>query len=216
MRPDQQLRGFLDRSSITSELRSRGFSRSGQTWTRTSGGVAHVIDFQRSRFSDPGTVKFTINMGVALDAIWRLYSGDGLGGAIHEADCFPRFRVGEVLGGFRREATDIWWTIAENNGSDEVAAEVKSAVLERCLPILDRLDSADAVFRFVQDEAPPRHANAPFTRIILAIVHHLHGDIRKATSLLEELESHSSLGVEWRNRIRDVRTRLGQVHISGE
>ena len=216
MRPEQQLRGFLDRSSITSELKNRGFSSRGQTWTRTSNGVAHVIDFQRSRFSDPGSVKFTINVGVALDDIWRMYSGEGLGGAIHEADCFPSFRVGEALGGFRKEATDVWWTIGENDGSDEVAAEVKSAVLESCLPILDRLDSVDAVFRFVQEEAPPKHANAPFTRIILAIVHHLHGDVQKAASLLDELESSSRLGVEWRNRICDVRTRLGRVRSSGE
>lgn len=216
MRPEQQLRAFLDRSSISSELKSHGFSRSGQTWTRTSGGVAHVLDFQRSRFSDPGSVKFTINVGVALDDIWWVYSGDGLGGAIHEADCFPRFRVGEALGGFRRDATDVWWTIGANDGSDALAAEVKSAVLERCLPILDRLDSVDAVFRFVQEEAPPKHANAPFTRIILAIVYHLHGDVQKATSLLDEIESSSRLGVEWRNRIRDVRARLGRVRSSGE
>lgn len=195
MRPEQQLRSFLEQSSIPAELKSRGFRRSKLTWTRTSGRVAHVIDFQRSRFSDPGSVDFTINVGVALDDIWRVYSGEGFGGAIREDQCYSRFRVGEALGGFRSDATDRWWTIGANVDSDALAAEVKSTVLERCLPILDRLDSVDAVFRFVQEEAPSRRIDA-FTRIMLAIVSHLHGDVQKATSLLDDIESSSRLGVE--------------------
>lgn len=208
MQPTQLLGGFLDSSSIASELKSRGFLRSGLSWTRISSGVAHLIEFQRSRFSDPGSVDFTINIGVALEAVERLYSGEGFGKRIHEADCFPRFRVGEVLGGFRRGATDVWWTVSENDCTDDLATEVRSTVLEKCLPILDRLNSVEAVFRFVQEEAPPRHASAPFNRIILAIVHRLRGELQKSASLLDEIESDSRLGEDWRNRIRDVRTRL--------
>jgi hypothetical protein len=207
MRPVQQLQYFLERSSIPSDLRSRGFQRSGLTWTRVSGGVAHLIDFQRSRFNDPGSVKFTINIGVVLKDLWWVYSGENLSRRIHEADCFPRFRVGEALGGFRDEARDLWWTLIENDGSDGPTAEVRSALFERCLPILDRLNSVDAIYHFVQEEAPPRHLH-PFTRIALAILCHLHGDADRAATELDALELNSRLGEEWRTRIRDVRARL--------
>lgn len=207
MRPEQQIRAFLERSSITADLKSLGFRRSGLTWMRMRGGVAHVIDFQRSRFSDPGSLKFTINIGVALNDIWRVYYGKDLGGAIHEADCFPRFRIGEVLGGFREDFRDVWWTLIENDGSEGPAAEVRSALLEKCLPILDRLNSIGAIYRFVQEEAPPKHPH-PGTRVDLAILYHLHGDADRAESELDALELNSRLGEEWRTRIRDVRDRL--------
>lgn len=215
MRPEQQLRGFLDRSSITTALKSRGFSKSGQTWTRSRGGVAHLLSFQRSRFCELGSVTFTVNVGVASEDIRRVYLGDSLGYAIHEADCFPSFRVGEVLGGFRGEATDIWWTLAADGGSEELAAEVKSAILESCVPILDRLDSSEAVFHFVQKEAPSRFASTPFARINLAIAHHLYGDVQRAKWLLDELEANPKIGVDWRTRIQDVRTRLRHARGSG-
>lgn len=175
---------------------------------RTHGGVAHVIEFQRSRFADPDTVKFTINAGVALDDVWRVYSGNSLGSTIHEADCFPRFRIGEALSGFQKNAMDVWWTIGANANSAAVAAEVKSSVVEVCIPIMDRLESVDAVFRFVLEEVPPKHLHAPFTRINMAILYHLHGDFQKAMALLEEIESNTRIGSEWRSRICDIRSRI--------
>ena len=202
MRSHELLRRFLESSSIAASLEERGFVRSRLTWTRTQPGIAHVVDFQRSRYDDPGTVCFTINLGVALDDVWRAYDGSGLARKIDEAVCFPRFRVGEVLDG-----SDVWWTIPAGGAGEKLITEVKTSLFGRCVPILDRLSDLDAVFRFVRDEAPPKHPY-PFTSISLAIVFHLHGEVDEAESILRALESNPRVGEGWRARIGDVRARL--------
>ena len=62
--------------------------RTGLTWRRTENGIAHVVDFQFSRFGDPGSATFTINLGAAFEDVWQVYYGHGFGATINEADCF--------------------------------------------------------------------------------------------------------------------------------
>jgi len=214
VRPNQLLQAFLKESSILKALKERGFRKSGSTFMRRAeGGAAHVVDFQVSRYSDSGSAKFTINFGVALEEVWQVYYGHGVGTRVNEADCFPRFRVGEVIGEFGERAKDVWWTFVEGAAPVDIGAEVKACLLDRCLPILDRLDSIESVFQFLREEAPLRHP-APSTMIDWAIVCHLHGDADQAESLLSELRSNSRLGDDWRVRIDDVRARLAGPPIS--
>lgn len=213
----RQLLDFLDRSSIVSELENRGFKRTRLTWTQRDGGVARVVDFQRSRFSDPGTVHFTVNLGVALDRVRQIYTGAHLGQRIDEGSCFPSFRVGETPGGFHGQTGDVWWTISEGATPDrELAVRLKTELVAKWLPLLERLSSVDAVLRFAREELPPAQPRAPFNRITLAILHHLHGEVELAKSLLDELESNAKLGEDWRDRARRVRARLAGAGNSRE
>jgi hypothetical protein len=130
---------------------------------------------------------------------------------IGESYCFPRFRIGEAMGGFSGKSRDVWWTVVESEVQTDLDGAVESALYERGLPILDRLVSVDSVYRFVRDVAPPRYAH-PYTRICQAIVCHLHGDVSQAESLLIGLEANRRVSNEWRVRIKDVRGRLASIN----
>lgn len=206
---DSLLHRFLDRSSITTVLSKSGFRRFDLTWIRQLGSVSHIIEFQRSRFSGDGTEEFTINLGVAIEEVERIYSGEGFRRTIQESDCFPRFRVGEVLGGFSRGARDIWWQLSETQEYADLADEVKTIVVSTCVPVLDQLRSIDSVFDFITTKAPPRYPH-PSTRIATAIIYYLHGEEKMAESVLAALESTATLAKEWLERILQVRERLGK------
>ena len=190
-------------------LKRKGFRKSGFTWNRISDGVAHVVDFQISSYSHEGEVtSFTINIGIALERVWQIYYGHGLTSKIKETDCFPNFRIGEVISGFSQQSRDVWWDLIDNDIPSETLVEVKSALVDHCLPLLDRLQTSDAVFHFIQKEAPLRYPY-PYLKINWAIICYLHGEVGKAESQLIELYSDPKLSDAWKIRIDEVRSRFG-------
>jgi len=147
---------------------------------------------------------------VSIEAVWKVYAGEEIGSDVDVSDCFPGFRVGEVLANFRPDATDVWWTLTQDSEAGELATSVKSALSTRCLPLLDGLASVGAVFHFIREKAPLRHPQ-PFTQISWAIVCYLHGEVDLAQTQFHELESNAKINAFWRSRITDVRARLARL-----
>ena len=91
-------------------------------------GVVHIVDFQVASYSEDGSSTFTINLGVALEEVWRLYFGHGFSPSMGASYCFPSFRIGEAMGGFSGKSRDVWWTVVESEVQADLDVAVKSAL----------------------------------------------------------------------------------------
>jgi hypothetical protein len=59
-------------SDVNRFLKPHGFRRSGQSFGRESQECWQVNGLQKSRFSDPGEMQFTINFGVTSKVLMEL------------------------------------------------------------------------------------------------------------------------------------------------
>ncbi|MFN0007658.1 MAG: DUF4304 domain-containing protein [Planctomycetota bacterium] len=202
--------GFLKRATVTEVLASHGYRGSGLTWIRVGENAKHVVEFQVRRHSEKGVVSFTINLGVVIEAVWTVYYGRASGLKINEADCFPRFRAGDLMSGEDGRSRDIWWTIEKESDDAKVAAAVKACLTDYCLPMLDRLRSIAAVHEWYQaTQVPPKGSfTHAYSQIMWAIVSHLYGDTLRAETTLDAVCANRRLSAEWRVRIAEVRERL--------
>jgi len=190
--------------SVATVLKEYGYRKNGLTWNRRMDQIIYVVNIQKSRFSDKGTVKFTLNLGVAAEDIWLAYWGMELPKVIKEESCFPGFRVGDVLNGFSGKAKDLWWFLDASKAMDPLAEEVTSCLRNRCLPVLQQLDSLYAVADFVRRSNP---LMMPRDRICWGILCHQLGDFDGAERAFSKFESGKSKA--WQSKVSEIRSRLG-------
>lgn len=135
-------------SVVGPELRSRGFRRRRNTFSRATSGGWMLIDFQASQFGTLGDVSFTINLGLSFAELQAADEGPPSLGRAH-----IRQRIGRLLDGGR----DVWWSLDSGSDFTAVAAEVNNAVIQAAIPWLERraaladlLATADADPEFIE------------------------------------------------------------------
>jgi hypothetical protein len=146
----------LVRAGVGPFLKERGFRRTRFNFHRQVSGNWQVVNLQKSAFSDAQDVRFTVNLGVALE---RLRGGvfdwpDGK--RPPESRCHLRERLGFVMSG-----RDVWWTVSPD--TDVVAlAETITLGLERYgVPWLEERSSDEALLALVSDPEKLRSEDAP-------------------------------------------------------
>jgi len=209
MRGSERLKRFVDASTLGALLESNGFRVQRLNHCRSIGDTVQVVQFQASQFSNADSVDFTVNVGVALRPLWRVECGAEIGREVHESDCFPRFRIGQAMGGFQAKVRDRWWSVTEADAHPDVVAELRQALEGLVVPLLDRLTNLQEIAAFVDTEAPPRYPHIA-TRISWAILCGLNGQHSRSKEMLDELEADPRVVGEWRTRIEEVRKRLSE------
>src|SRR3989442_9326295 len=95
-------------SDVSPWLRTRGFSRKGQTfhkWIQTN---CQIVNFQTGMFSGPETYEFTVNVGVFYGEVHRFREN---------IDQLPKvpplyyYHWSTRLGNLMPKNRDIWWPI---------------------------------------------------------------------------------------------------------
>lgn len=61
-------------SSLTPYLKSLGFKKSKNNYTRDLGEMAYIINIQKSRWDDKEEAKFTFNCGIYVPEVFSIYS----------------------------------------------------------------------------------------------------------------------------------------------
>ncbi len=188
-------------------LLSKGFRRSKLVWNRRLDGMTHVLDIQRSKWSDAESTSFTVNLGVWIEHLWRIYwDKTKPPTTIRESECFPSVRVGQLLGEGPLHK-DVWWTIKDPNDVSAVGYELRDILATKCIPFLDKLDSIDAVLTAVED---PMLRRFPGGRLSYAVLNFLAGQRAEATEILAEMLAIPKLKA-WHDRIRGVSERLASM-----
>jgi Domain of unknown function (DUF4304) len=111
-------------------LKERGFKRRDTTFRRRRDAAWQIVNFQRSQFSDASDVRFTINLGVALDALHDEPSWGSRGWPL-EYECDFRERIGQL-----HKGEDYWWKVRPLRPTRGVVKDVLAA-FQTALPWLD-------------------------------------------------------------------------------
>jgi hypothetical protein len=99
-------------------LRDRGFKRRDATFRRERDAGWQVVNFQRSRFSDAGVVRFTVSLGVGLRLLHEKPPWASRGWPL-EYECDFRERLGPL-----HKGDDHWWRVRPMLPPGRVAKDV--------------------------------------------------------------------------------------------
>ncbi len=151
----------------------------------TADGLTHVIGFQMGRFDPLGTTyipglrenlygSFTVNLGVYVPEVARIYGCGEAKRAVHEYDCCIRTRL-------KSTAEDNgWWTIAVNKS---LIAELLERLQVEAFPFFQRFERRDQIL----DEYGAVTDNSELMvapRIVCAIILLYRGEREEARHLL--------------------------------
>lgn len=185
-------------------LSAQDFRRFKLIWNRIQPGLVHVFDVQIGRLAGPEGADFTVNLGVLFEPVWRTLHNQPVPRIVQEVDCFPRLRVGQLLGEGPLH-TDKWWRITGSEDVETIGVEVRRVVEVECIPFLNRLVSPLAAVAIVGD---PRFRQLPHDRLSYAVLSHLSGRRDVAAGILAQMSADVRLA-SWHERVHEVAERLG-------
>lgn len=187
-------------------LQSAGFQKRGSIWNRILPKLTHVVQLQRSRTSTAKQVDITLNVGVWNRQVWTICKGKTPPEFIDEVECFPRFRVGKIIGAFRDRSIDVWWTLLFDSEMTATHTEIQDAIRTHVLPFLDNFTSLTDVKRFC-DTTP--FLMLPADRLYLAILSFIEGDKSQSESILNSFRDQRLEA--WAPRVNEIRERLASL-----
>ena len=122
-------------SDLNGFLRPQGFRRSGQRYGRETEQCWQVIGFQKSRYSDTGETRFTVNFGVTSKALLTFKGEDPSKMPLDWK--FPiRCRIGELL-----KAGDLWWSSNEGDNFRSAFTTITTGISAKAMPFLNGLNT---------------------------------------------------------------------------
>jgi len=122
-------------SNLNRFLRPQGFRRSGQRYGRETEQCWQVVGLQKSRWSDTGEVRFTVNFGVTSKALMD-FRGQDASKMPLDWVCPIRWRIGEL-----GEKGDLWWSSNEGDDFRNALTAISSRLTETDVPFLTGLNS---------------------------------------------------------------------------
>jgi hypothetical protein len=185
-------------------LAAKGFDRRKLLWNRRCHDVIHVLDIQLSKSSSAEERSFTINLGVLIEQVRRLVLNKPVPAVVQESECFPRLRIGQVIGAVPLPK-DVWWSVNATTNIDRVGLEVHGLLINNALPLLDKLDSADAALTLAEN---PMLRRFPIEHLYYAVLKHVTGAHAEAQEILDKMRCRDTA---WQERVRKVSERLTDV-----
>lgn len=190
---------------IDEVLQGRGFKREGLTWSRDYDGIIQLLNLQRSRFDAPGTFDVTLNIGIWIEHVWKICWNKPVPKVIRVEECFPQFRIAQLLSDFSPKTKDKWWRGTNLDDADRIGKELAILVKNRVLPFLEHHISEATIKELVTSNV--LLTSQPAEKIYLSILAHRTGDERFCEKLLNELQQDKKLSA-WHERVKSVRYRL--------
>lgn len=192
----------LIKSHVVPLLKRHGFKKKDMTWNKLVGGFVQVIDFQLSSYSDDQEESFTINLGLLCPEVWTICWQKEPPKFVKEDDCFPRVRVGQLLGDFPEKSTERWWTCSQSVSDVDLGDEVSALLEGKCIPFVDGLLSKQKISEFYSFQ----DVNLlPIDKVYLAIVRNLVDDKDSSSELLDGV---GSISKAWAYRVEIVKSQL--------
>lgn len=183
-------------------LKRHGFKKKDMIWNKHLHGVIQVADFQLSRFNDDDKESFTINLGVFDPVVWERCWGKSSPKFVKADDCFPRLRIGQLLGDTPTESVDHWWSLNSETDEEVLGKKITELLERKCLPFLGQMSDYRRIIEFYN--ANTLHL-MPIEKIYLAIIQNVIGNISSSNALLNDVTDNSKA---WANRVNIVRSNL--------
>jgi Domain of unknown function (DUF4304) len=174
----------LVRDSLDPPLKSAGFSRKARVWNRPRANLVHVVDCQASRWNQPDSVNFTVNLGVFSPSVYQTCWQKEAPRFVNEVDCQVRRRLSggssDLSSATRKEQ---WWNVGSDAQVVGVGKEVADLLQSKAVPFLDRFESLADVLSVLEKDAAS-HAETPLARIYMAAIKAELGDLDAARAAL--------------------------------
>lgn len=133
---------------IRDGLREHGFKGSGQSFYLRDDAGAFVVGFKTDKNDTRDKIKFTINLGFGLRALYDRYPWPKEPKTPSAGQCHFVQRIGwynyhraadpitkqTLLSGVATKVHDVWWAIERPGDADDVIPQVRSLLLEVALP----------------------------------------------------------------------------------
>ena len=190
-------------TSLHSLLKPQGYRKRKLTWNKRDANRIAVLQVQKSQWAEPNEATFTINLGICFPAVYAACWNEELPEFVNEVRCYPRSRIGHVLGRPKRKSLDIWWKTDRRSGYAKTVEEVCSMVREHALPFLNDLNSVEAAIERMSQTS----RRVVLDDINLAVMHCLTRQDGIGQRMLTDLAQSSD---HWRPRINEILERLGR------
>lgn len=189
---------------LAPQLKNAGFKKKGQTWNRpVNDELVHVINVQKSGWSDSEEISFTVNMGLFVRPVYQIIWNREASKIIAESDCFPRFRIGRLPG--KTAGKDIWWELHDRLELSSVGNEIAKKIEEDGLPLLDRCRSIPDVLSLANSLDKKRMIAQE--KLSYGVLMYWAGQKDAGLVMLDELQTNSRMK-GWESRICEIRGRL--------
>jgi len=182
------------RRTLHPSLMEKGFTHKARTWNRNVGWYIDVVDVQVGRWSRADEGDFTVNVGVFVPSVYKVFWGEDAPPFVAEERCVVRARLGALKndGGLAEDnlkarPTDLWWDFDASTDLEALGREVSELVVDLGLPFLEGLHSIEAVHRFLMTPHAERQVSVPYAYCYLAIIKAQMGDDIGAKRLLEHV-----------------------------
>lgn len=203
-------KGFKDlRRCLQKRLAPLGFAVAGTKLWRKVNDTLVVLETQKDRYSTDEEARFTINLGISVDAL-RAIAAAAIGASLAEVPppeaCHWRVRLGRLL----ERQGDVWWSVRDEQTAQSVCDEIGSDLINVALPKVVETASSEALLRLWQEGhgqgLTEYEQRANLAKLLCAL--NRKDEAKKAIQALED----ASLGKSWEVSARyDVKELRKQV-----
>ncbi|MEM2592397.1 MAG: DUF4304 domain-containing protein [Thermofilaceae archaeon] len=141
-----------------STLRGAGYRRTGTNCHKfVSPNIIHIVNFQKSVYSDSHEISFTVNLGVYRKGVRTVLMPEAPEPRRPSiSDCIIEERLGRLM----PAGLDKWWEITDTSDlqiDNLVASEVSTALNDYGLPFLATFESDEAILQYVLRQLSPQY-----------------------------------------------------------
>lgn len=130
------------KSCLVKRLVTSGFVADGDMVSRKVCDTMVVIEIQKDRkYSTKDEIKFTINVGISVDALCKASGGASSQAMPPPERCHWRQRLGYLL----PTQSDVWWSVKDEETAQQVCDEVAAGLMDVAWPKVEAMASSDAL-----------------------------------------------------------------------
>lgn len=177
---------------LTKRLALEGYVGNGDTLTLKISEAVIVFELQQDlKNSSKESVRFTVNVGISLDALRAFFSDESSEAGFSSEQCHWRSRLGRLMD----SPSDLWWTITNDEEAESRCDEIISIIKDIAFPQIKTLAVAETFVQLWQSGKgqglTEYERRISLARLLLAL-----GRTSDAREALDAFEA-ASIGKAW-------------------
>ena len=165
------------KEGFTSLLKPLSFKKKALNYYRWLVEVGHIINIQKSSYSNRDDIRFRINIGIFEPKFWLGYYDFKHTGQVPDYPTEPVCIIRKTINKLRGR-NDLWYEVDENTYEQELIKRVREDIQQYILPFFKQYDSVEKIFY---------SADSIFPSFGALVFYGEHGYIEKAQKEYNEL-----------------------------
>ena len=165
------------KEGFTSLLKPLSFKKKALNYYRWLVEVGHIINIQKSSYSNRDDIRFRINIGIFEPKFWLGYYDFKHTGQVPDYPTEPVCIIRKTINKLRGR-NDLWYEVDENTNEQELIKRVQEDIQQYILPFFKQYDSVEKIFY---------SAHSIFPSFGALVFYGEHGYIEKAQKEYNEL-----------------------------